>query len=300
VRQRVARIVVFYVPTFLLTHAIVAVYLASGGSFRHLASFGFGNLAMLVPGLVAAGVARWVYREPVRKVLRLSFRPNRWFAFAWLAAPVLSLVILAIGLLVSRGGWAPSLPGLTERFDLSPAELELALRPLGPLAPPWTFLVQGLVLGPTLSAISGLGEEAGWRGLLHHELRSLGFWRESALVGLLWGLWHLPLVFQGYGYPHHPWLGSLLLLAFTLASAPLYTLVAERSGSSVAAAILHGGFSASMLLTITPIAGGGELVTGLTGLAGVAVLALVDLAILVGRWRRSPNSETGPVAVRGT
>jgi membrane protease YdiL (CAAX protease family) len=76
--------------------------------------------------------------------------------------------------------------------------------PIRSLPPIGSLLAQALIVGPTLSAIAGLGEEAGWRGLLHRELSGLGFWRESWLVGLLWGAWHLPLVFEGYGFPNHP------------------------------------------------------------------------------------------------
>jgi hypothetical protein len=58
----------------------------------------FANLAMLVPGLVAAGAARFVFREPVTRALALSVRVNRWFLFAWLLPVLLSLATLLIGL----------------------------------------------------------------------------------------------------------------------------------------------------------------------------------------------------------
>ena len=66
---------------------------------------------------------------------------------------------------------------------------------------------QVLMAGPTINAIVALGEELGWRGLLMHELKSLGFWRSSFAIGFFWGLWHLPMIVNGYNYPGYPILG---------------------------------------------------------------------------------------------
>jgi CAAX protease family protein len=278
----------YYGCTFLATHSLVLGYLWAGGSWRRLDSFIFANLAMLVPGLVAAGLARWLFRESIAGVLGLSFGLNRWFLFAWLVPPLLSAATLFVALALPGTGYSPQLAGLQARFELSPEQLRALVHPLGSLSPTWTLLAQGLILGPTLSALVGLGEEAGWRGLLHHELVELGFWRESWCVGLLWGGWHLPLVFEGYGFPNQPLAGAGLLLAFTLLAAPLYTFVRIRAESTLACAVLHGSFAATMLLTFAPVAGGNELTVGLMALPGVLVMALsnVALACLPARYRR--------------
>ena len=284
--QRVRRVASYYGATFLATHALVAGYLSCGGSWRRLDSFVFANLAMLVPGLVAGCTARFLFREPVPRALGLSLRFNRWFVFAWLVPVLLSCSILLLGLALPGTTYSASLAGLSERFDLNPEQLRQLVRPIGSLPPIASLLAQALLLGPTLSALAGLGEEAGWRGLLHGELRGLGFWRESWIVGLLWGAWHLPLVFEGYGFPHHPFAGASLLLAFTLLAAPLYTFVRIRAESTLACAIFHGSFAASMLLTFAPIAGGNELTVGLIAVPGMLILSLanVGLACLPARY----------------
>jgi membrane protease YdiL (CAAX protease family) len=285
--SRPQRIAVFYVPTFLLTHALVGAYLAAGGSFHRLDSFGLANLAMLVPGSVSAVVAKWVYREPVREVLGLHLSRSPWLLVAWWLPLVIVLASLGIGLLMPGTSFSPTLTGLSEHYELTPDQLAMAARAMGPVTPPWTLLLQGLVLGPTLCAVAGLGEEAGWRGLLHHELRGLGFWKESALVGLLWGLWHVPLAFEGYGYPHHPWAGAAFLLLGTQLLSPLYLLVRERSGTVFGAALLHGSFSGLSLFAIGPIAHGDELLVGLFGVAGLLAIAIADVTVfaLVGAQR---------------
>ena len=284
---RVRRVAVFYCVTFLITHALVFGYLLSGGSFRRLDSFAFANLTMLVPGVVAACTARFYFREPVGRVLGLSIRFNRWFVFAWLGPLLLSGLTLLGGLAVPGTAYSAELAGLMARFELNPEQLRMLVHPIGSLAPLGSLIAQAVILGPTLSAIAGLGEEAGWRGLLHNELGQLGFWRESWLVGALWGVWHLPLVFEGYGFPNYPFAGAGLLLAFTLLAAPLYTLIRIRAESTLACAIFHGSFSASMLLTFAPVAGGNELSVGSLAVPGVLVLGLANavLACLPARYR---------------
>jgi uncharacterized protein len=284
---RGGRVGSFYAVTFLLTHALALGYLLSGGSFRRLDSFVFANAAMMVPGLVAVCLTRFVFREPVGRTLGLSLRFNRWFLFAWWFPPLLSLAALLIGLSLPGTSYSRQLAGLSARFELSAEQLRGLAPQIGSLPPIASLLVQGLLLGPTLSAIAGLGEEAGWRGLLHHDLRALGFWQESWIVGALWGVWHLPLVFEGYGFPNQPIAGACVLLAFTLLAAPLYTLVRLRADSTLACAIFHGSFGATMLLTFAPVAGGNELTVGLLALPGVLLLAgaNVVIACLPARYR---------------
>ena len=41
-------------------------------------------------------------------------------------------------------------------------------------------------------ATYGFGEEIGWRGFAFHRMASGGWLRAAAIIGVLWGLWHLP------------------------------------------------------------------------------------------------------------
>ena len=228
------------------------------------------------PGSVGHGVAM-AYRVGARLIdlEYVQFHPTVFFQRV--APPFLITEAL-------RGEGAVLVDGRGRQFMQG-------VHPLGSLSPIWSLVAQGLILGPTLSALAGLGEEAGWRGLLHTELSGLGFWRESWIVGLLWGAWHLPLVFEGYGFPNHPLAGAGLLLAFTLLAAPLYTFIRIRAESTLACAVFHGSFAASMLLTFAPIAGGSELTVGLLAVPGVLVMILANaaLACLPAHYRR-PNT----------
>ena len=285
------RAAAYYGVTFLITHGLAAGYLGAGGSWRRPDSFLVANLIMLVPGVVAALMARWSFREPVRASLGLRFAVNRWFAIAWLLPLLLSVATLLVGLAFPGVSYSPGLEGLSARFALEPERARQLVPSVHGLSLVWTLVIQGALLGPTLCALTGLGEEAGWRGLLFRELAPLGFWRRSWVIGLLWGGWHVPLVFEGYGYPSHPVLGALMLVLFTLLASPLYVFLRVRAGSVLAPAICHGSFGASMLLTFAPISGGSELTSGLFAVPGIAIMAVVNVVLLFANKSPGPSEE---------
>jgi membrane protease YdiL (CAAX protease family) len=281
VQSRTRRIATFYVVTFVVTHLITTAYRLRGGSWNSLDTFVVANGIMLIPGLVALIFTRWILRAPVRKTLGLELRPNRWWLAAWLLPPVLMLLTLGASLLVPGTSYDPTMSGLVERLGFTAADgarlrSQIGFLGLPPLA---GFLAQALIVGPTLGLVGGLGEELAWRGLLHHELMPAGFWRCTAITGVLWALWHVPLTLQGYGYPNHPLVGTLVAVVYILLFAPLLTFIRLRGRSVLAPAILHGTADGTVLLTLALVRGGGELTTGWGSLSSIGVLAIVDLLI---------------------
>jgi membrane protease YdiL (CAAX protease family) len=89
---------------------------------------------------------------------------------------------------------------------------------------------------------AGLGEEIGWRGLLVPQLYSkFGFIKTSIISGLIWAIWHFPLIIlMGY---HNGASMTFSLIAFTamvvFISFP-YAWLRLKSGSVWTAMILHG------------------------------------------------------------
>jgi CAAX protease family protein len=109
---------------------------------------------------------------------------------------------------------------------------------------------RSLWLGPTLGALMALGEEIGWKGYLLGELLPLGFWRSSFLIGVVWGLWHAPGIFLGsrVGFFADPIANLLAQVAIAVLLSPLLSWIRIRSGTVLAAAVLHGGVNAASWL----------------------------------------------------
>jgi membrane protease YdiL (CAAX protease family) len=82
--------------------------------------------------------------------------------------------------------------------------------------------------GVAFGVIAGFCEEFGWSRFAYPRMRSrLGAVRGAVILGLLWGLWHLPVVDSlGVATPHgRAW--PFFFLAFALMVTALRVLIAQ-------------------------------------------------------------------------
>src|SRR5690348_8540018 len=100
VAVRWGRVALYYVLTFALTTAATLAWWSSGRSWQGTQAAAVLNLCMLVPGLVALVLTRWVFHEPVAATLALRRPSLRWAVTAWLLAPAVMLLALGLALLV--------------------------------------------------------------------------------------------------------------------------------------------------------------------------------------------------------
>jgi len=283
--SRNRKALVFVCLTFAASWLIAAVYYALGGRLDNPISTVVLLVYMFMPMTMAIVVQRAIYKEPLRNPLRISFRPNRWFLVAWFLPPIAALATVGVSLLFPGVHYSPDMAGMLERFaaTLTPEQLAEMERQISasPIHPIWLSLVQGLIFGITINAVAAFGEELGWRGLLQRELSHLGFWKSSALIGVIWGVWHAPVIIQGWNYPQHPVPGVFMMIFWTLLLAPIFGYVTLKSRSVLAAAIIHGTLNATASIPLLVIVGGNDLTVGITGLAGFVVLAIINLGIFV-------------------
>ena len=293
--KHVKKAAMFIGLTFLVNWSLALLFFGLGGHWQTSTGLALGVVYMFVPMSVAILLQKGVYREPVKEPLGISFRLNRWFLVAWLLPPVVALTTFGVSLLLPGIEYTPQMLGMFERFAslLTPEQMQqlrerIAAAPVGVF---WLALLGGLVAGITVNAVAGFGEELGWRGFLQKELAFLGFWRSSVLIGFIWGLWHAPLILQGHNYPQHPVTGVLMMTILCVLLALIFGYVRVRARSVIAAAIVHGTFNATYGLSIVLIRGGSDLTTGVTGLPGFLVLAVVILIL----WLHDSNPARGRV-----
>ena len=140
--------------------------------------------------------------------------------------------------------YSPDMAGYFERYEdiIAPEQLQLMKEQMTefPIYIFWISLLEGLVAGLTINAIFGFGEELGWRGLLFKELSYMSFWKSSAIIGFIWGVWHAPLILQGHNYPQHPLAGVFMMILWCILLSPIFNYIRLRSKSVIAAAIMHG------------------------------------------------------------
>lgn len=109
--------------------------------------------------------------------------------------------------------------------------------------PPAVFILvtafNAVLIGPFLGLIIAFGEEYGWRGYLQTELSRLGRVRGVFLLGVIWGIWHWPVIWMGYNYPGQPLLGSLAMVGFCIVLAYVLAYAVFKSNGIWTAAYLH-------------------------------------------------------------
>ncbi len=169
--------------------------------------------AMFLPGTFApALVALWLAPRPQELIDRvLQWRvPGRWYVFAlgYLAAVKLAAAIVYR---IVAGFWPTLEPG------------------------PWLLFVGGILVSTPFQA----GEEIGWRGYALPRLtQRFGLGAASAMLGVLWAAWHLPLFFiggtdtTGASFP-------VYLITVTAISIAMGWLYARTSGSLLLVMLMH-------------------------------------------------------------
>lgn len=229
------------------------------------------------------------------RVLRANFW--RTYGRNALVAVLLVGVILAVSLPVAWLAGTVRLPGaghLASRDELTQQVVELAGGlPVSDL-PPLVVLVVvsavgGIVAGLTINGLFALGEEYGWRGVLADELRPLGLWRATLLTGVLWGLWHAPIIMLGHNYGDQWRWGILVMITWTVPLSYVLTWSRERTGSVLAPAMLHGAFNGVLGVFTLIIVGGNVLISLPVGL----LMALILMVVAVVVWR-IPIHPTAP------
>ncbi|MDI7247255.1 MAG: CPBP family intramembrane metalloprotease [Bacillota bacterium] len=168
-----------------------------------------------------------------------------WIA-AWVGPGVLILSGAALFFALFPRYFDPSLSAV--RAILRQAE-GMTGRPF-PMSP-WVFVMiqtaQAIVIAPVINSLFTFGEEFGWRAYLQPKLMPLGARRAFVLMGVIWGVWHWPVIAMGHNYgldyPGAPWLGMLAMVWFTFLIGTFLGWATLRSGSVWPAVIGHGAIN---------------------------------------------------------
>ncbi|MGM9537441.1 MAG: lysostaphin resistance A-like protein [Candidatus Onthomonas sp.] len=276
---------------FLISFGLAWVLMAAGMGLAQanpLFYQGLVALAMYAPLLAVLASCRGLGTAKTGICWKPRFRGN-WGRYA--------LALLGPCLL--------TLAGAALYFLLYPAKLDLGMSVLAgqmgmETVPPAMIAAQialSVTLYPLINMLFALGEEVGWRGYLTPQLQ-IRLGRRGGLVaaGVIWGVWHWPLILlagyeYGVGYPGAPFTGALAMCLFTTAIGILLSWLYEKSGSIWVPALGHGAINAIAALPLYFLTDGG--VSGyLLGptLAGV-ISVLPALALALFSLRTSKRQE---------
>lgn len=255
-------------------------------------------VTMLAPAVAALVVVRFVERRPLARALGLApVRPwGRFFGWMALAFAVpLLLAAVALPVAAAFGFYHTDLTGFSGFREIVSAQLA-ALGVTEALDSPIQVLVVGqlvnVVIGSLINTVPALGEEIGWRGwLLPHLLRRTNVATAVVGSGVIWGLWHAPLVLLGYNYPDaSPWLALLTMVASCTVIGAVFSWLRLRSGNVWAPALAHGTVNAAAGLHLLFIAAGSSLDTTRATILGwsgwIVPVVLIAVLAAAGQFRR--------------
>ena len=240
-------------------------------------------LYMPVP-LYTLLISRYVLSVPVPFRALLSLKQITAKKYALVAGLFLAWAVLMIGSVAVLGWLWPDTFGhlattnghlvhnlekligtLVDTSAMNMPPTPLAMLPLG--------IFGALMAGLTVNAIFAMAEEIMWRGYLAQAFAGWPFCKKYVTIGVLWGLWHIPLIALGYNYGTANALpGSVLFIGFCVVMSLVLGFVVERTRSVWLTAVLHGtfnGFSQVMLLLVV----GGSSLLASSAVGVVSLLA---------------------------
>jgi membrane protease YdiL (CAAX protease family) len=246
------------------------------------------NQWMLIPcfaGLILYVVLRIAgKREPFAKVRMTGGKP-----IYWLLMGVGMVLFYALTMLLN---W---LFKVGQPIDLSTYPIYAAAS-----APNWLILLSGaintIVLSPFIGLVIAFGEEYGWRGYLQSELEKMGRIKGTLVLGIIWGIWHWPLIWMGYNYPNQPVWGSLMMVAFTVFLAYVLAYAVYKADGIWIAAFLHAlnnqtlAYFVMLVLTIK-----NPLISFSAGVPAILLYAVIIFLLLRDPVWKANNNPHQPV-----
>ncbi len=158
-------------------------------------------------------------------------------------------------------------------------------------APDWTIfgsptqLILIILIGYLGMSILVFGEEIGWRGYLQKKLfTSFGEIKGVFILGLVWGLWHMPVALKGYNFPNYPYLEAFITYPIAcIAFSFIIAYIGFNKYSIFIAAFFHAAnnFFKGSLISITEV-------KNEFNFAIFSTLICVDLILIFGYlyWRK--------------
>jgi uncharacterized protein len=232
IKIKTSAALIFIILTYLVSWLEQARTIQNGHSQNSLDGF----FLMWTPGLVGFLCSLFINRNI--NDLAIKKPTFKSLAMAYLVPAVTAVCVFALLILFN-----------ISEFEINPSAIEK----LGSVQ---SVLLKGLIIAPTIGMIvpfvSGLGEEIGWRGFLHSQLLNYSPNLRYFITGIIWSIWHWPLILFGtYSTSDKPWLSVLLFTIMATSSSFLFGYLRDRSKSVFPAALMHASHN-MWFLGITP------------------------------------------------
>lgn len=253
----------------------------------YIAAAGTDDLPLLIlvaPGL-AALITRFIYQRNVGdlgwKLMKTESQPNWW---RWQNSRYIALsygVPIGIGFLVYGLTWVV----ISGSFSTEVNAVDILV----------SFVFAGTV-GLLFLAMLSIGEEVAWRGFLLPDLNKITSFPAAAVIsGLVWAMWHYPLIFFAPGLFDFGGLPLYFAVPkFTLSLVAVSVVLGWlrwKTGSVWPAVVAHGSHNSFTLAFLNDLTSQTGITPYIAGEVGIGLLVAWAIVALV-CWRTDSRAPT--------
>jgi uncharacterized protein len=254
----------------------------SGGEFVN-----YVGALMWCPGVAALIASKYLGRDV--SALGWNWGKTRYQVASY-------LIPLAYGAVSYGFVWLAGFGGFVNKTFVDLLVKDFGLGPM----PAWLALPLYGAFTATIGVITGsatvLGEEIGWRGFLVPELaKRHGFTATAAISGLIWAIWHYPLLLLGDYHPATPVWFYLPLFTVTVPLVGFaWTWMRLKSGSLWPCVVLHAAHNTFIQRFFDPMTVYDQRTPYVAGEFGAA-LGVTAVVVAAYFWVRRREVETAHV-----
>ena len=229
------------------------------------------------------------------KTMNIDFRGLAWqwgkSKYLYLAYFIPLLYALISYLIIWSAGWG----GFYNKEFVNDAAQSLGWTKLSP----GIFILLFFIVNGVMQLFGGmataLGEEIGWRGFLVPQLSNItGYTYTSLISGMIWAVWHFPLlIFGNYNNGAPVWYGLICFTMLVVSMTFIYTWFRFKSNSLWPCVMLHASHNLFIQTFFTPITLTNSQSKYYIDEFG-AVLAAVALCFAIYFWSRRTELQNIP------
>ena len=190
------------------------------------------SLYMLLPLMIAVVIQK-VDKDKLASTGLLRFKIKASWLVAWMLPVVMVLLTLVVNALMPGCEFNTDMSAMVPADSVTEEQREMLALFMNPAVVIMITIVSGLLAGVTINAVFAFGEEYGWRNYLVDVLREQKFVCASILIGIVWGLWHFPLILLGHNYPQHSVAGVFMMVVFCVLASFIETYIVVKTTNAV-------------------------------------------------------------------
>lgn len=258
-------IIYFVLITFIITYLMLAFVYVNGG-LKYENTFAFLIVMMFIPLIVSSLLTKFYLKRPISSFGIKIGTSIKYYLVAYFYPFIVIGLGIFLFVLMRLGTFSTNLNLIFPSQFGIPIYIYLINYTIAPIFP---------------NSIFAFGEEYGWRGYLQDLLlEKFSILKTLILVGVIWGLWHGPLIAMGYNYNQYPLPGVFLFTLWTIFVGIFFGWLKIKSKSVLTAALGHGAINAYVGFGIIFAQTNNQLLGvpfGLPGLLAFLILAIVFL-----------------------